>query len=312
MKIKTSAKQIAPLLKQCLYKDVFANLSTVVTDELPEVVYTSFDGDMLSHSELMKQHVLKKGLVPLNPESALGTYLVTNHYEGDKGPIIEDCLSLIGLVDQFYVMSTLLPEGEHEIKKLPEGVIAEVLYWASTKGKPVNYVDISHYTDEAEIDHSNELLDKLDVKQKAGIKKAVDATRKLRPVAYLMSGEMHAKHSDWMRKDAYNNALVPLCPYTLINFSTLQSAHPDDHVRQIVCRAALAYRADEVRVYGPLEEGDFELSKLPVDALTELYVILLLQPKKSLVYKSFANIGVPKYANRKKWAITDFEREQAE
>lgn len=312
MKIKTSAKQLAILLEDRIAHDTLANLTAITPRILPKVVYTSFDGDMLSHSELMKQHVLKKGLIPLNPESALGTYLVTTHYGGDKGPIIEDCLSLIKLVDQFYVMSTLLPKGEHEIRKLPEGVIAEVLYWISTTGKPVNYVDISRYADETEITHSNELLDKLDDKQKAGIKKAVNATQGLRPVVYLMSGEMHAKHSDWMRKDAYNNARVPLCPYTLINFSTLQSAYPNDLVRQIVCRAALASRADEVRIYGPLEEGEFDLPKLPDDALAELYAILLLQPKKNIVYKSFADIGVPKYANRKKWAITDFEREQAE
>ena len=79
MKIKPSAKQIATLLKDGLDKEVLVSLSTIVAEGLPEVVYTSFDGDMLSHSELMKQHVLKKGLVPLNPESALGTSLVTNH-----------------------------------------------------------------------------------------------------------------------------------------------------------------------------------------------------------------------------------------
>lgn len=287
----------------------FAALQSIKKTDIPLIAYTSFDGDMLSHSELMKQYIHKKGLVPLNPESALGTYLVVNHYGGDKNPIIEDCLSLINIVDHFYVMTKQIHKASNDIREQPEGVIAELLYWVSNKQRNVTYVDISSYTLEKEIAYKDGLLGKLDEQQRAGIKNVLAINRGLRPAVYLLSGEEHAKHSDWMRKDAYVNTRVPLCPYTLISFSTLQSAYPGDYVRQLCCRVAIGMKANEIFIYGIDTIDSFQVSNLPEDALAELYVILKLSPEKKVYYKFFGEIGVPKYVNRKKWAVTQHEQE---
>ncbi len=311
MKLRIQNTELETNLKSRVSEAKFAALKSIKKTDIPLIAYTSFDGDMLSHSELMKQYMHKKGFVPLNPESALGTYLVVNHYEGDKNPIIEDCLSLINVVDRFYVMTKQVPKTSSDIRKQPEGIIAEVLYWVSSKRKLVTYVDISSYASEHEITHPDGLLERLDEGQKAGIKNVFAAGRRLRSTAYLLSGEEHAKHSDWMRRDAYVNSRVPLCPYTIIGFSTLQLAYPTDYVRQLCCRVALGMKANEIYIYGVDNINKFKVSNLPLDALAELYVILRPSPKKKVYYKFFGEIGVPKYVNRKKWAVTKHEQERA-
>ncbi len=308
MNVKLSANDFETVISQRVGDSRLAELKSITAHDLPPVAYTSFDGDMWSHSELMKQYVLRNGAVPLHPEAALGTYLVTNHYKGDKGPIIDDCLSLINAVDEFYVMSTVMPEKETDIRELPEGVLAEVVYWTARRNKKIKYIDISTYADKKDYEHSPKIIDNLATAQQDGIRAATSKNRKLRKIAYLLSGESHAKHTDWMRQDAYDNELVPLSPYTLLNYGTLQIAYPNDYFMQIKCRMALAIRADVVNVYGIQPEQDFELIKLPDDTLCELYVIMRLKPETHVNYKYFGDVGVPKYTDRKKWVITEYEQ----
>lgn len=284
----------------------------VSTEQVPRVVYTSFDGDLLSHSELMKQYTLGRGCAPLNPESALGTYIVTNHFEGNKEPIIEDCMSLIDACQEFYVITKDVPAKKEDVKNLPEGVIAEVWYWTRNHRKPITFVDASDYVSATEVLYDKNMPTYLNDKQRVGIAKTTNAKKKLRPIAYLLAGEIHAKHSDWMRMDAYRGARVPLCPYTLLNRSSLQLSCGNDFLKQLLSRVALIRRADEIYIYSPYEDEKFTLSKLPEDALFELFLTLRLGPKKPVIHKYFGEVGVPKYTNRAKWAITEQERLQAE
>ena len=69
-------------------------------------------------------------------------------------------------------------------------------------------------------------------------------------------------------------------------------------------------RSDEFWIFGTFKEEEFNLNKLSTDILTELYLTQKLSPQTEVKYISFAKAGVPKYTNRKKWAIT--EKEKAE
>lgn len=302
---------LLPLLQTRLSPSLFSAVTTIQKTDILPLVYTSFDGDHLSHSELMKQFVFKQKMIPLNPESALGTYLVTNHYQGKKYPIIEDCLKLLLLCDVFYIMTDFTPEGIQDFSRLPEGVIAEVLYWAQAKHKKVAIVDITTYQAPSEFVISEHTLDFLHPLQKDGIKKILATTEmELRKAAYLLSGEKHAKHTDWLRMDAYKNGMVPLSPYTLCNESSLQLAYPDTPAMRYAARACLGVKADEVRIYGIHSDETVELELLETDMLVELYLISALKGAEvQVTYTYFGDIGIPKYANKDAWAITEFEKQ---
>jgi len=300
--------ELEKLLTKNFPRSMLDTLFLIKEQELPLVAYTSFDGDFLSHSELMKQYVLRKGKTPLNPESALGTYLVTNHYKGVKKFIIEDCLSLIDIVDEFYVMSSKIPKSVREIKHLPEGVIAEIYYWILSRERPIFFVDIGNLKTEEELLLNKKLIRYLKPTQINGIKDVANLNLvNRRDLVYLLSGEVHAKHADWMRKDAFNNKKVPLSPYTLLNHSSLYLN--SDLLRiNLLHRASLAIKTKEVYLYSQFPDEMFKLKNLPEDALLELYLILKFRANIKVFHKFFGEIKIPKYTNRAKWAITDHER----
>lgn len=287
------------------YMDEVNNIK--IKDLLP-LVYTSFDGDHLSQSERMKQFAFKQGFIPLNPESALGTYLVTNHYMGEKHQIIIDCLKLLSMCDVFWVMSEFRPKNSTDIAKLSEGVIAEILYWCKYKNPQISVVDIVNYQLINHIRIPTYILEYLHPLQKRGIEEILKINLpKLRNTVYLCAGEKHAKHSDWLRKDAYNNNKVPLCPYTLYNKGTLDLAYNHNELDKLLARVTLSMKADEIWIYGIYECHDVDLLKLEPDLLLELYLTLKFK-KMKIIYKFFGEINVPKYTNRKQWAITEYEK----
>ena len=130
--------------------------------------------------------------------------------------------------------------------------------------------------------------------------------KQLKRAVYLLAGEKHSKHADWMRKMAYVNKAVPLCPYTLINLSTLILAYGDDKLKRMLARISMSRIADEVWIFSPF--SDVVLDKLETDLLIELYITLRFYPSKRQKYISFSEAGIPKYVNKQKWSITSRER----
>lgn len=130
----------------------------------------------------------------------------------------------------------------------------------------------------------------------------------LRKSIYLAAGEKHAKHSDWMRKMAYSGNTIPLCPYTLINLSTLTLAFKNDFIKKLLSRISIALRAEEFWVFSGFKDEEVVLEKLEDDLLLELFLTLKLRPSTRVFHLYFGEANVPKYKNRDKWAITEFER----
>lgn len=278
--------------------------------DLPQVVYTSFDGDHLSYGEVMKRYALRQGLVPLNPESALGTYLVTNHYQGSKLPIIIDCFSLLMRCDYFWVVTDLaLGKNEFSISSLPEGVIAETLFWLRHRKKSATIVDLHQGTSVKKLNGWRGLKKSLHPEQIEGIEQTLNIPlSKLRKVAYLTAGEDHVKHADWMRKLAYNYNRVPMCPYTLVSLSSLKFILGTGFYVRILVNTSFAIKADEFWIFGSRDEKDFSVDSLQDDVLAELLLTKKFKPNTKVYYISFAQAEVPKYKKTSLWALTKLEK----
>lgn len=285
-------------------------LKKVKERDLWEIVYTSFDGDNVSFNEIMKQRVLKMGFLPLNPESALGTYLVVNYHKGQKTPIIEDCLSLISISSRFFVFHTHAQNNIDIMNELPEGVLAEILYWWTARQEKVECISLSGLNSSRLTVTEDAGLHILKENKLEGLRKFADSSLKTRKVAYLLSSEKHAKHSDWMRMDAYRSGRVPLCPYTVISAGTMQMSFEYDLTMWSKCRLRFALSCDEVNLYGHLESDKFSLKSLESDTLVELFLLLRFDKTKKIKYKSFREIGIPKYVNRNKWSVGKLEKNQ--
>lgn len=308
--LNISLRELENVLRNKLNNKFINQLNITNISELRPLVYTSFDGDFWSQSEPMKQFVFKNGMVPLNPESALGTYLVVNHYLGKKYQIILDCLKLLSICDVFWIMTDFEPKEIKDIGKLPEGVIAEALFWAKHKNQNISLVDITKYKNIKQFKITDNSLNFLHPLQREGIKKVLKTKlQTTRDVVYLMAGEKHAKHSDWLRKDAYNNQKIPLCPYTIFNKGTLDIAYGKNEIKKLLARVSLAIKADEIWIYGKYRDDEVKLHYFEIDLLQEIYLILRLKPKKiKIIYKFFGDINIPKYSNKTDWAITDYEK----
>jgi hypothetical protein len=299
---------ITNVLRRSVSPERFALLQSMNTATLPTIAYTSYDGDNYSHHELIKQYCLRKQVVPLHPGSALGMYIATMHHKGRKQPIVEDCISLIDMADEFYVMVDDVPSSEQSIRALPEGIIAELLYWTSKRALPVTYVDVSTYALTKQRQHDMTLMHDLHEKQQQGIADILASCSDLRPVTYMLSGEKYGKYTDWMMKDAMERKRVPLPPYAIISHGTLELATPGDEQAHLLSRLALGVRASDISLYGTVPPADFSLESLPIDALEELFCILSRKPDTAVSYTYFGAIGVPKYVDRDKWAITSLEK----
>jgi len=289
-------------------------LASVSASDIPAIAYTSFDGDLLPQSELMKQLVLRHGLVPLNPESALGTYLVTNHYEGAKLPIILDCLSLVSICDEFWIMLSAAPSSLQEIMAgAPEGVLAELLFWTEKIEKRVRVAELSSGGMVQDFTYCPGIDRHLSPERRGGIERAIATPpESLHKPAFLATAERYAKYCDWMRQEAYLRARVPVCPHTLTNASTLTLAFGEDSYRKALARASFALRCDEVWLFSPFPNPELAVEKGDLALLSDIFVTLLIQPDKRIIHKCFGDVGVPKYLDRRKWTLTAYERAEAE
>ena len=57
------------------------------------VIYTSFDGDDMHYLHNICDYEIKRGNIPLNPETSLGYYVSTVSLGGQKIDVMKDCLT---------------------------------------------------------------------------------------------------------------------------------------------------------------------------------------------------------------------------
>lgn len=305
-KIKLTQKEVIYELKKRVSPIQLQKLLRINISDVPKLVYTSFDGDLLSHSEQIKQLVLQQDLAPLNPESALGTYIVSTHYKGNKEPIIRDCFSLIDLTDEFWIFHKNLHSQQESLNSMPEGVRMEALYWFTTNDKKIRIVDVLGITTKLFFD-KNIFFSSL---SKEIAKKTIRLKKKINETVLLLAGDRHTKHADWMRKYAYKKNKVPVCPYTIISRGTLTIALQNDQFKQLLMRVSLGLKVEDIWVFGSKRTQEFSLSLLDLDVLEELFILLRLRKKLEITYIYLGDSDVPKYKNRKRWAVTLKEQQE--
>jgi hypothetical protein len=103
-------------------------------------VYTSFDGDQMIYIDCMRKLAIKNGLIPINPEHALGYYLSTRAHNDSKIEVMKDCLSLTMVSDEFWVFSE---DESTPLDTLSEGILIEILLWIRQKNLPIKFFNIT-------------------------------------------------------------------------------------------------------------------------------------------------------------------------
>lgn len=103
-------------------------------------VYTSFNGDQMIYIDCMRKLAIRNGLIPINPEHALGYFLSTEAHGSSKAEVMKDCLSLVMVSDEFWVFSE---REDTALESLSEGILIEILLWVRQRGTPIRFLSIS-------------------------------------------------------------------------------------------------------------------------------------------------------------------------
>ncbi|WP_282805573.1 hypothetical protein [Lactobacillus isalae] len=272
-----------------------------------ELVYTSFDGDYMHYILDMHKFCMRKNLIPLNPESALGYYVSTISHGGSKIPVMLDCISLALLCENFFVFN---PKN----KKMPEGVIAEIIYWNKVHNKNIDIYDFFDGCFAAkEFSHkiiSNQNLKeiKLNPENKTQIKNRLLSLidREKIKYGYTVASFYNFKHIDWVRAFCYSNNICPVSPQSILENSLYRMMY-SNNLQYLYDRITLLKKTDRLYFFTNINNIDEEIKKLDYFSKLELLYWYFNKDRKNIKIVNWADIDVPKY-KRKDWAITDSER----
>jgi hypothetical protein len=70
MRLHLSSQETEPILLSRVGEKKMRTLTDIQLSELPKLAYISYDGDLWSHNELMKQFILGKGYTYRNIHTA--------------------------------------------------------------------------------------------------------------------------------------------------------------------------------------------------------------------------------------------------
>ena len=299
--------------------------------KLRPLVYTSFDGDQMRYMHWMCYVALALGYVPINPEAALGSYLLNTSHQGSKIEIMRDCISLELCCDEFWHFDVT-----EKIHSLPEGVLAELIAWQEAKaGQSVRFFPWIQLA--ATGKYNIQLRPKRQAQTLAAALKrgqplisqvehlnphmTADIQRNLltsvrdhgvRPLVFLSQEDTDFKHADWARRMAYQTGFVPLHPDTLMEHFVMDMAHggqseQDYQDAYISSRCSLLNAANELWIFlKPQMSLTDDCMPLPTSIAQDLYFWLLHKSDQRVRVFNWQNAGVPKYA-KARWAITTKE-----
>jgi len=298
---------------------------------LRPLVYTSFDGDQMRYLHWMCYVALTLGYVPINPEAALGSYLLNTSHQGSKIEIMRDCISLELCCQEFWHFDVT-----DEIHSLPEGVLAELITWQEARaGQSVRFFPwiqlaaTGKYGDQLSPEHRAQTLtaalergrplvsqvEHLDPQMTADIQRNLLTSVRnhgVRPLVFLSQDVTDYKHTDWARRTAYQTGYVPLHPDTLMEHFVLdmafgQESQQDYHSAYTASRCSLVNAADELWIFlKPQVSLTDECTPLPTNIAQDLYFWLLHKSDHPIRVFNWQHAGVPKYA-KARWAITTKE-----
>ena len=286
-----------------------------------ELVYTSFDGDYMAFIPLMQHFVLKEmGMIPINPEAALGYYLSTTIHHNQKAAVMRDCINLELMCDRLAVF-------KHPVDDYyPDGVIAETISWVNEGINKIQSVAIISLPDfqfnNSKLQYAKDidLSTKLDIDEFTRercndgscvdeIKQRLECSRSSKiKMAYLISNMSNYKHLDWVRRYCYENEYCPVSPYNLlpIDLYELPANNEQVFIDYIKDRLTILNKCDVIVISVDGRNLSKNERECPFDliVLMELYYYFKSCNHKEIIILDYADIHVPKYERVVEWALT--------
>jgi len=270
-----------------------------------KLVYTSFDGDYMHYISNMQKYCLKDNLIPINPESALGYYVSTTVHGNKKVPVMIDCLALSLICEEFYLFNS-------KNQKMPEGVIAEVVYWLNkNKKSSITIIDFfDEYFGTGEFCRKSFSLEKSKSLQKMYNVSEIEQklfkkfeNQKIK-YGYNVANFYNYKHMDWVRAHCYTHNICPLSPQTILQYNTYLDLY-DNFDRYIFDRLSIMEKADMAMLYINTRNLTNEIVNL--DVYSKLELLHWIKNNDDFEIIDWSEISVPKYKD-KDWALTTAEK----
>ncbi|WP_129045283.1 hypothetical protein [Companilactobacillus metriopterae] len=248
------------------------------------LVYTSYDGDLITKIDNFIAFALYHGYTPLNPTKLLGYYISTVAHGNSKKSALEDCISVEQLADEFWLFV-----DSDEIQELPEGVIMELIFWVHNNNGPVRIIKTSDVDDVLLKNISSVDIDKFQVNpteyfSSFNQQKVLEIANKeikindLRETVFIDLKNKYSKYIDWIKLYAFSKKLVPI---------DVSSAISELMINTYSKRAEIGIE-DEIKT---------KVSN----------VVKITEYESGENLWSLKEAGVPKFSDNS-WAITDSER----
>ncbi len=267
------------------------------------VIYTSFDGDDMHYLHNICDYEIKRGNIPLNPETSLGYYVSTVSLGGKKIDVMKDCLTLEMLSDK---MSVYSKEG----RNLSEGILAEMLLWDAKKGKGLDIIKGITHLSTSELQNLNsqqlkEYLAKMDPMVRFELFTNLLTSYNEEPLqsAYIIANMENFKHIDWAKSYCYTHNICPVSPQNILPLHFYEEKEKE----YLESRLELLRRTDRVLLFIDRNNLPEDLGRLDPYSLAEIYYVNNYLKDKTIELVGWDEALVPKYNQNSKWSLTTNE-----
>lgn len=298
---KKCLKQVRKFKTLDKFKEIADNYGNSTRKK--DVIYTSFDGDDMHYLHNICEYEIKRGNVPLNPETSLGYYISTVSLGGKKTDVMKDCLTLEMLANKMSVYSK-------EDRPLSEGIIAEMLLWDEKKHEGLDIIEgVTHLANSnlktltnAELKKYLAGVDTI-VKYELFDRLLFDYDNEIHKSAYIIANMENFKHIDWARCYCYQNGFCPVSPQNILPLHFYEGNSKD----YLESRLELLRRVDDVLLFIDRNNLAEDFNRLDPYSLAEIYFINKYLPKKQIKIVGWDEANVPKYNQNNRWSLTTNE-----
>jgi len=246
---------------------------------------------------------IKRGNIPLNPETSLGYYVSTVSLSGKKIDVMKDCLTLEMLSDK---MSVYSKEG----RPLSEGILAEMLLWDVKKEKGLDIIKGITHLSTSELQNLNsqqlkEYLVKIDpiIKFELFNNLLTSYNDESHQSAYIIANMENFKHIDWARSYCYTHNICPVSPQNILPLHFYEGKEKE----YLESRLELLKRTDRVLLFIDRNNLSEDLGRLDPYSLAEIHYVNNYLKDKAIELVGWDEALVPKYNQNNRWSLTTNE-----